>query len=205
MNVLMLLEEITLDQANGILLEFEQMPKPDYQEATLRARIAAATLRKPTWSLFSMTHVNALLLGINRLKYGHPYGTMRLMTAVECYAFAAQAQNGLTYEDYNLSIGPVASILCPEMFANGQDWEIDRVVRTDYGIPYRPPSYVNHRPKKPRNEGDGVDSLAKELIKTIKGRGQKSPFTSAPPKEVDTASSVPSKEDLMEIMRKRLG
>lgn len=142
------------------------MVQPDYNLACAKARTAAANNRKETWTLFSLSYVNALLIGIRKLKYNQPYETIKLMSAVECYAYGIIAQGALAFEDYNLAIGPVASVLAPELFAEEQVWSIEPVTPKNYSRPYRPESYRFRRQRKSGEESmiELVDNLVREAI-----------------------------------------
>ncbi len=169
------LESITEEQTNLILREMQAMSRPDYGDACLKARVSAAQTRKGTWSIYSMAHVNALLLGLGRIKYAQSYDVARLISTVECFAYGLMGQGGLNYEEYNLAIGPVASVLSPELFAEEQTWAIERVEPVKYVRPYRPPSYRT-RKVKPNPEID-VRALVDQLVKEA---GKVAPAPSIP-------------------------
>lgn len=174
------------------------MPQPDYLNACLAARRAAAQNRKATWSIFSMTHINCLLSGLGTLKYTHSYNIARLIAAVECYSFGVMGQSSLTYENFNLAIGPVASVLIPELFAEQQTWTIEPLVETNYSRPYRPASYRFRKTKKEisLNEGD----LAGLVDKMVQEAVQKTPAVAQAPIRVeDTQANAEAK---IEAMRK---
>lgn len=142
---------------------------PEYRDATDTARTAAARNRKPTWALFSLSHVNALLIGLRKIKYGNQtYEVILLMNAVENYAYGIIAQACLTYEKFNLAIGPIASVLAPELFAEEQDWMMEAIYSSQFSIPYRPPSYRIRKPKKTDEDNliELVDNLVREAVAT---------------------------------------
>jgi hypothetical protein len=159
-----LLQKITEEQISLILRELQAMPE-GYKDACLKARKSAAQLRKPTWSIYSMAHINALLLGLSKIKYSESYGVMRLIAVTECYSFAVMGQSGLTFEEFNLVIGPLASVLAPELFSDDQTWAIEPVPEIKYERPFRPISYRG-RKAKPK-EGDSLDlaNLVDTLVK----------------------------------------
>lgn len=164
------LQNITVEEINGIAREYEGMPNPDYSQACVKARGAATVLRKATWNIFSMAHINALLMGLNKIKFSDSYTTMKLIAATECYSFAVMGQLGLGYEDFNLAIGPIATVFAPELFTDEQDWTQEPVPKAEYVRPtYRVKRTRGPKPLEPnRDDLIGlVDSLVKEAAQGI--------------------------------------
>jgi hypothetical protein len=168
MSILEFLESITEDQIGLLIREYEAMPQPDHGQACLRARIAAAQNRKATWSIYSMAHVNALLIGLNRIKYSQSYDVIRLIAMVECFSFGLMGQGGLTYQDFNLAIGPLAAVLAPELFAQEQTWTPEPVAEFKYARPYRPESYRSRKRKLQPEEGIDLGQLVDSLVRETK-------------------------------------
>lgn len=162
-SVLSYLQNITEEQASSILKEYDGMPKPDYQEACFKARGAATMLRKATWSTFTMAHINALLMGLNRIKFSDSYAVIKLTVAIECYSFAVMGQLGLGYEDFNLAVGPIAGVLAPELFAEEQTWTQEPVPKAEYVRP----AYRSRRARavKPAEESLDLVGLVDSLVK----------------------------------------
>jgi hypothetical protein len=169
--VLSNLENITREQIGLILKEEQAMPVPEYRDACLKARIAASQLRKPTWSIYSMAHVNALLLGLNKIKYSESYSVMKLISMAECFSFGLMGQDGLSYEDFNLAIGPLASVLSPELFAEKQTWTIEPVPKSQFASPFRPTSYRTRKPRSERAKGDDESDVLAAIDKLVKDAG----------------------------------
>lgn len=186
--VLHALQNITDDQISAILRELEKMPYPEHLDACRHARTAACTLRRPTWSVHSLAYVNALLQGINKIKYSDSYGTIKLMSTVECYSFAVIGQCGLSFEDYNLAIGPVASVLAPEMFFEEQTWRQEEIPKYEYVRP----SYKSIRKPRAKTEDPGIDivGLVDALVKEATTLMPKPPTTSFHADQTETGSAL---------------
>jgi hypothetical protein len=168
LTVLESLQNITEANINDILKEYESMPRPDYSVACLKARGAATILCRPTWNIFSMSHVNALLIGLNRIKFSESYAIIKLMTTVECYSFGVMGQIGLGFEDFNLAIGPIAVVFSPESFTESQAWTQASVPRAEYVRPtYRTRKAKSARPDISLDVAALVDSLVKEAASSI--------------------------------------
>lgn len=137
------------------------------------ARKAASYLHKETWSLHCITYVNAVLLAINRAKLNDPYITMVLLSTTEGFSFAQTGMLGLTYEQYNIVIAPIASVLAPEMFQKEQSWQLEFVSNAIYKTPYYPPGYEPKARKRRSIELDSYGELdefgltSRELARVI--------------------------------------
>jgi hypothetical protein len=167
--VILDLQNITEEQVNHIVREYDSMPTPDYRDATSKARTAASHNRRETWTMFSLAHVNATLMGLRKIKYNESYSITKLLVAVEYYAYATLAQGALTFDEFNLSIGPVANELAPELFVSAQHWNIEPIspielVRPAYKIPRR----------KQKTSEDSILDLVDTLVKEAVG-GQATP------------------------------
>ena len=122
MSIFSLLASLTKEEAEKIIVHHDLMRQPEYGKACIQARLAASGLHRQTWSRTSIMHINALLIGLRKIRFEESYGVIKLMSAVECYSFAVVGMNALTFEEYNMVIGPVAVVLEPGMFQEEQSW-----------------------------------------------------------------------------------
>jgi hypothetical protein len=172
----------------------------EYSEAAIKARKAAVYLNRTTWSMHSMTYVNALLRGTKIASIEDSYITMVLISTIETFSFAQMGMIGLTYHEYNLAIMPIASIINPEMFQNSQTWTMQFIPEQKFPVPYYPEGYKKPQRKEidldPDGELDNLDigvtpKTLKELIKTVAMS--------------QTTKPNPSHQvDALEAMRKRM-
>jgi hypothetical protein len=156
---------LTHEQLYQIADERDKVDTDSYVLIAQKARRASAQLHPGEWMLRNNVHINAALRACRREKVEDSLALMSIVSAIEIFSVALIGQEGLTQQEWNLVIAPVASILFPEMFSEAQHWETIELNETPKHIPYYPPDYA---PKvKRRGRVPGYNDTARSELDTV--------------------------------------